>query len=412
MTKLFNLSFGILTNIINAIFPLLITPYVLRVIGPSYYGLNVHAGLFYYAISTVFVGFLSPYAIREFSNTKSIEDESLAFSRLFSAQLVLALFGAALHLFLLLINNLNEGIFFAYAVLTFFSAFNVDWFFYAKQKYSAIFYRSLFVRLVCLIFIYMLVDNEESFIYYVAISVFGVFAPALLSFCYVLKTHKLTLFYNVLTIKNELFSARNFFKGSLVGATYSYLDQLIIGGLASNQDLAYLNILKQIFNVLVSVSGTVSRFLIPEAIKSYNNDELSKHHRRYFPLLLTVLVCFCILFSIFGVDFICLLAGPKFQFEKIDAVLVAACFFSTSLAVYIDNQASVVLSLEKITTTSNIYVAGVSLFILFSMYRYFGYRSPLLGLAIGELAGIVVMIYYHIIVYKTMFCKCTNNIVS
>ncbi|ELM3618568.1 hypothetical protein RYR54_004324, partial [Aeromonas sobria] len=169
MKKQINLSYGILNTIQNAVFPLITLPYVLQTVGPELYGKNLHAALFHQLFSFLFVLAINPYALRLFSNVmgvdKKIEEEKI-FSRIVSFQFMMSSVATVIQLFVIAVLGLLTPLYALYIFITFFSFMNVEWLFQAKQDYKTIFFRTLLLRSLALILLFLFVKNEHNFSQY------------------------------------------------------------------------------------------------------------------------------------------------------------------------------------------------------------------------------------------------------
>lgn len=407
MKKINSLTYGILNAAQNALFPLVTLPYVLQTIGPELYGQNLHAILFHQLFSFLFVIAISPYALRLFSHAMAEENkmqEEMIFSRIVSFQLVMSSIATLTQFVIIAVLGLLSPLYVLYAFITFFSFMNVEWYFQAKRDYKAIFFRTFIVRALVLFALYILVENKDDFYRYNIIMACGLVLPAIMSFIWVCKLYKVRFFFGEL--KREMLGAKYFYTNGAIGSVYIYLGQVIIGLLVSGSQLALLNIMNTITSTIMAIPNMVNKFIMPDAFAAYRRKQLIDHHKKYFTLMVFSLFVGLCVFYAWGLIVINSLLGEEVAFKQIYVYLIIFSVVSTSLAVYIDNQSSVILELEKITTLSNGTVAITGPIIAFILYDIgFGFLSVFIGFALGELLGVLVMIFMHIFVYKTNFCS-------
>ncbi|NEX80903.1 oligosaccharide flippase family protein [Aeromonas rivipollensis] len=406
MNKQINLSYGILNTIQNAIFPLVTLPYVLQTVGPELYGKNLHAALFHQLFSFLFVLAVNPYALRLFSHAmgvdKKVEEETI-FSRIVSFQFIMSSIATAIQFFVITVLGLLTPLYALYIFITFFSFMNVEWLFQAKQDYKTIFFRTLLLRSLALIFLFLFVKSENDFSKYILIMAFSLISPAIISFLIARKSYVFKP--NLSNIKSDMFGAKYFYTNGAIGSVYSYLDQVVIGLLVTSKELAILNLIKTLASTIMSIPNMVNRFIMPDAFRSFKTGMLFYHHSKYFTLMLICLVVGLSLFCFSGLPVISTFLGEEINFKQSYILLIATSVFCTSLAVYIDTQSSVILGLEKITTISNLIVATISPLTTIFLFSTFTYLSPFIGMIIGEFCGVLVMIYMHLFIFKTNFIK-------
>jgi O-antigen/teichoic acid export membrane protein len=400
MKKANSLTFGLLNTILNTIFPIITLPYVFNTLGADLYGENLLASLYCQFFSFLFIGAINSYAVRKLSLSNS-NSEKESYYRLFSMQFILAAVAGFLHLAVLFTFGLWEKLYLFYAALTFLSFLNIEWYFQAKQKYAAIFFRTLFVKAAILIALILLVKDKDDFLIYVLLMVLSILSPWVISFYIATKTYGFKFIFSFIRV--DILAAKHFFTNGAIGSMYRYLDQIFIGMLITPSELALVNLLKTLTSVAISIPSLVNRFLMPDAIRSEKIGLLLEHHKKYFPILIVSLLLGCSIFITSGDYFLNLIFNGTPYFEKKYVILVSLAVTFSSLAVYIDNQCSVVLKLEKITTYSNLTVASVFVLSIITLYPSFGFLSPIISLIISELVGVFVMIFMHLFIFKTYF---------
>lgn len=405
MKKLNNLSYGILNTIQNAIFPLVTLPYVLQTLGPELYGENLHAVIFHQLFSFLFILAINPYALRLFSHAmadgKIIEE--CVFNRVVSFQFIMSSVATVLQLTIISVLNLLSPLYLLYTVITFFTFMNVEWLFQARQNYKTIFFRTFFIRLLVLCSLFFFIKGNDDFYKYSMIMAFNLILPAIVTF--ILARRFYCLKFSFKDVKNDFFDAKYFYVNGAIGSIYSYLDQVVIGLLVSSKELTILNLIKTLASTIMSVPNLVNRFIMPDALSAFKSDKLFSHHKKYFTLMLLCLTIGLSVIYFFGLSVITMLFGSKVDFNQFYLLLISVSVFFTSISVYIDTQSSIVLCLEKITTTSNIMVTIVSVIMAITLFDEFSYLSPFIGFIIGEFSGVMTMVLLHLFVFKTNFTR-------
>ncbi|QGS49347.1 oligosaccharide flippase family protein [Shewanella putrefaciens] len=405
MKKLNNLSYGILNTIQNAIFPLVTLPYVLQTLGPELYGKNLHAALFHLLFTFLFVLAINPYALRLFSHAMQNGDivEANAFSRLVSFQFIMSSVATALQLAVISILDLCTPLYLLYTVITFFAFMNVEWLFQAKQDYKTIFFRTFLIRTFILFALFSFINGVNDFFKYSVIMASSSILPAVVS--YLIARRYYTFSFKYSNFKEDFVGAKYFFMNGGIGSVYSYLDQVVIGLFVTNKELAILNLIKTLASTIMSIPNVVNRFIMPDAFRAVATNNLSKHHKKYFSLMILCLVVGLSIFYLYGLPIISMFLGDKIDFNQFYLLLISISVLCTSIAVYIDTQSSVILELEKITTLSNSMVAILSPVFAVILFEKLNFLSPFIGFTIGEFVGVLVMIYMHIFIFKTGFVR-------
>lgn len=400
MKKSSNLFFGILNTVINTVFPIITLPYIFNTLGSELYGQNLHASLISQLLCFLFVGAINAYAIRRFTHAVN---ETVEYKKILGIQIVCSVLAMIVHILIIFIFQLEGKHYYIYIIVTSLSFLNVEWYFQAKQKYFQIFFRTFLTKTFILIFLVTTIKDKTNFELYVYVMSISFLLPWLISFYITSKEYGLGVSFN--GVYSSIREAKHFYSNALIGSAYKYLDQIVIGMFITSSELAIVNLLKTIITAIVSIPALVSRFILPDALKACNGINLLKHHRKYFSILMVSLILGCTLFVIFGKDILNLIFNGDPKIKTIYIYLISLTVIVSSISIYIDNQCSIVLNLEKITSISNLFVGFITGISMFLLYDKFLYLSPILGLIIGETTGVIIMCLFHIKYYKTLFYR-------
>lgn len=403
-----NLNYSLLTNLINAIFPLISLPYVLRIMTPDIYGVYVYANVLFMMLYSLFILSLLPYAIREctlsLSSIKCTETSiGETLGRIINLQFFLSLIAGGIHFifFLLLKDEVISIAVACFLPTTFFLFTNVDWYFFSKQQYKPLFIRTIIIKSILLFMIFLLVKTKEDIYIYIILMSLSFLITNLIGFGLVfekitwIKPSFAMAMENILKVKYFIFNTS-------VGVCYQYVDQLMVAVIATKSDLAHLNILKQVIGMSMMFPSTVCRFISPAAINAYQVKVGSEHHHHNFKRYIMLMLFIVIGLLLLGLPFLKLFAGNKFDFGMISVVFSSIVVIMTSLAVYIDTQHSIPSNLEKVTTLSNLSVLLISMSLFYPLFKVFGYTGIILSIAIGEFIGVLVMLLLHRFVFLTI----------
>lgn len=401
-----NLNYSLLTNLTNAIFPLFSLPYVLRVMTPDIYGIYVYANVTFMICYTLFILSVLPYAIRECALTlSSAKEESLSgtLKEIFNLQFFLSLIAGVIHFFyyLFLGDNQVSTAVLCFLPCTFLTFINVDWYFFATQKYKQLFFRTVLVKSILLGLIFLFVRTKSDLFLYCILMATSYFVTNLIGLILIYEKIKWKK-PDVFLAAKSFFRVKYFIANASIGVGYQYIDQIVLAIIASKSDLAHLNIIKQMMGMASMIPSTICRFISPAAAKAYKFSSCRCHHKLYFKKYVLLILTISIGTLLCGLPFLNLFAGKQFDFNFLSILFTSMAIIMTSLAVYIDTQHSVPSNLEKATTISNTFVLLTSLCLLYPLFNIFGYSGIVFGFALGELLGVVIMFILHKFVYKSL----------
>ena len=168
-----NFIYNLLLVFSQLAFPIIILPYISRILGPINIGkFNLVDNFAQYFIMFSALG-ISIYGIREISNAKNMSKIELdkKFSELFSIHSILTIF--LFFVYLILVFNYpvitkNKYYYLLGSVQFLLGVFSLEWFFQGIENFKFIALRTFFIKLVSIILILFFVKKEQdSFLYYI-----------------------------------------------------------------------------------------------------------------------------------------------------------------------------------------------------------------------------------------------------
>jgi len=345
-------------------------------------------------LTGIFVIGFAHYCTREYIRSSVKSPGNSIIFKLFIFQLVGAALAFGLNLIAIFFISPKE-FFLVYLICsigTLGAALNLDWVIYSKGNISFIFWRLLIIRTTIIFLIVVLIHSSHDLMIFVLISTAGNIASNLVSFIWIIKKEKIIW---KLPIAEDFYNARHFFASNLIGSMQQYFDQVIAGVFLPMADVAYLAICRQLISfangIMIGIGKLMMSYSVHETLKNSNfNVYIKKIAKPYLAMSICVGLGICAL----GRLVTQWLTGNNFIFEWWVFWVCGACFFATSVAVFIDMQISIPLGREKLTTYANVIVTvflGLGLFYI-SLHPIIGYGGILIALFIAESLGALFMI--------------------
>ena len=171
-----NILYNVLLNVSGVLFPLITAPYISRVIEPDGLGLFNFSNTYAYYFACFAALGIPYYGTREIAKVRdSIEKQADFVSEVItiscmSTVLVCAFF----FLSLLFVPQINENylIFLISGVFLYITPFRIDWFFRGREEFRYITSRSLIIKTVSIILLFVFVRQKSDLIIYVILNVF------------------------------------------------------------------------------------------------------------------------------------------------------------------------------------------------------------------------------------------------
>ncbi len=273
-TNLFSLS-GI--QAVNYIIPVLVIPYVVRIIGPDYYGLvNFAQAFVLYFVLIVNYGF-DFSATREISvNRENKEKLSIIFSSVMLAKAALFLISLMIFLpLIILVPKFNHDIelfIFAYLMIIG-NIFLPIWLFQGLEKLARLSVFNLIIKTVYAVSIFFFIKEKEDFLLIPLILSVSQVAVGAAAFLYSIKVFNISLLFpGIEEIKRTLKDGWNLFLSAVSINLYTTSNIVILGLFSTNLSVGYFSASNKIISVVQALLlGPMNQAFFPRISSIINH---------------------------------------------------------------------------------------------------------------------------------------------
>lgn len=226
----------------------------------------------------------------------------------------------------------DRPLFLVFGVALWLASFGVEWFYQAIEQYGYITIRSLAVKLMGLILMFLLVHNANDYRIYGAIVVFTGYGANILN---MVRLRQLVRFrpWKELNIRRHFKPMLSFFVSSVSSGMYSQADMVLLGFLAPNSVVGIYQLVAKIKNMLVIAINSVVNVMLPR-LSYYAANQHGKYHA-----LLIKNIGFVLLFASAGIavaalnteSIIDILGGSQYQGATTPLLLILPALLFASL---------------------------------------------------------------------------------
>lgn len=397
-----NFIYNILLNISKVIFPLITAPYVSRILEPDGVGLfnfaNTYANWF-----ALFAALGIPYyGIREIAK---IRDNTKLQTEFVSEIISISLLSTVICTFIMFISlffvpQLNENyvLFLIAGIILYITPFKVDWFFSGKEEFGFITIRSLIIKTIGLLLLFLFVHNKNDLMLYVFLN----------ALCQVLnEIWNYTRMYKLgirphftFNIKKHIKPLLVLFSSSIAISVYTIMDTLMLGFMSDYTEVGYYNsathISKGFLPVVTSLATVamprLSNYLVNnswEEIQSLINRSLSVISFMCFPMALGLL---CI-----SPTFVPLFLGPDFYGAIVPLQILSVLLVSIGLNNFTGLQVLVSLGYDRYFLYSILFGTVGNFLLNLFLIPYYGSSGAAISSVIAETLILVMMVRFVII---------------
>ncbi|MBP9068757.1 MAG: flippase [Bacteroidia bacterium] len=280
-----NFFFNLINTLIKIVFPLIVFPYVSRILLPEGIGRVNYAEAFV----SYFVLFSSlgipVYGLREVAKHRNdLPALQKKLAGVFSINIVFAIISYSILAFLVFFNFIGKEpqLILINSSLILFSLLDMEWYFQGTENYKFITIRNVILKMISLVLIFIFIRSNDDVLLYAALLAIGVGGNSLFNFSYVLSKHGKALLkhfnlkFIISSFSEHLRSILITSSMALAGSIYLSLDVVMLGQISSNEEVGFYSASIKIVRVLISVVLALSTVLLPRASLHVKNDEMKQ----------------------------------------------------------------------------------------------------------------------------------------
>jgi polysaccharide transporter, PST family len=276
-----NYFFMTALQIINALFGILIYPYLIRILGAGSYGLYVFA----FSVTTYFVSFISfgfnmPAIKITVQNIDNLQKKNEIISSIFTAKSLLGILSLLVFLVLLFtvpFMQTHKLVFSICFVQIIAEVLFPVWYFQAIQKMRIVTFIQLGFRILSLPFIFIFIKKPEDYWMYALIATLSVVLSGFTSVLYLnLKEHIRYYFVSFRMLKSYFRDAMPFFWMNSTSTIKQESVTIIIGAFFGMKDVALYDLANKLILLPRMLTTSINGALFPKLIENIQKEVVKK----------------------------------------------------------------------------------------------------------------------------------------
>lgn len=272
------------------------------------------------------------------------------------------------------------------------SAIGMEWLYKALEQYAYITIRSLIFKCIAIILMFLLVHEEKDYIFYGGITIFAASASNIFNF---INAHKYIDFMPVgnYNLKRHLKPIFIFFAMACATTIYTNLDTVMLGVISSDEEVGYYNAAVKIKNILVSVVASTGTVLLPRTsyyIEKGNLNEFQRICKKVMHFAVLIGIPLSLYFFIFAKESIFFLSGNAYYGSVLPMQIIMPTLIFIGMTDIFGTQMLVPLGKEKMVLVSEIFGAGIDLFLNAILIPVHGSAGAAMGTLVAEFIVLIV----------------------
>lgn len=395
-----NFLLNLSTTITGLLFPLITFPYASRILMADGIGqVQFFQSIIDYVSLCTALG-IPLYAVREIARIRDNKElRSRTTIEILLLHAILTLVGYIV-VFILAKTvakiEIDASLFFLLSTTLFFNTIGVAWFYQAIEDFKYITLRSLFVRILSLVALFIFVKTKQDLFYYAGILVIGTVGNNIFNFFRLRKYIKLSKGeFKRLNLLRHLIPALKIFILNLVISIYVNLDSVMLGFLKNEESVGYYAAATRLTKAILGIVFSLGAVLLPRFSNMITNGQ-----KEEFQLLANKAASFTIALSLpmsvglifMAAPIIHIFCGNGFEPSILTLKLVAPIVLFIGLSGIIGMQILYPQGREKYVIISTMVGACINLLINYLLIPQYGQYGAALGTVIAEFMVTVIMI--------------------
>lgn len=261
-------------TVLNILFPLITSSYVARVILTEGIGKVAYAqSIVSYFVLLACLG-IPNYGLREIAKIKDNKEKK---SKLFTELILInflsttAAIIAYIAIILAIPSLYNQlPLFIACGSIIALNYFNIDWFYQGEEEYVYIVYRSIFIKVVSIICLFLFVKKQEDYVLYAWILSCATGGNYIFNAVHSKKYVCINL--KGLDLKQHLRPIFVFAGGVILSSIYANIDTTMLGIMATDHSTGIYNYAHKIVQLSIAVCTSITAVFLPRLSYYYAND--------------------------------------------------------------------------------------------------------------------------------------------
>lgn len=396
----FNFIMNFILTASNFIFPLITFPYVSRILGASGTGkVSFAISVVSYFTMVAALG-IPTYGIRAIARARNNQEKlNKTTQEILSIHLVMMILVAIVYI--IAINFISrfqsdKTLFLVVGVTILLDPLGVNWLYQGLEQYGYIAKRSIFLKFVGLILMFMFIHSPEDYVFYGVTSILASAGSNVLNFINLRKYVSLKPVGNY-NIKQHLKPIMILFAQVIAVNIYTNLDNVMLGFMKTDVDVGLYTAAVKVKSILISLVTSLGVVLLPRLsyyITVNKKDEFYALIRKAYNFVIVVALPLMLFTIFYARDCLIFLSGKEFIGATLAMQIIAPTILLIGLSNLLGIQVLTPLNKEKQLVYSVVAGAIADLILNIIFIPKMGAAGAAFGTLVAELVVLLVQVFY------------------
>jgi len=287
-----NFSYNLILTFAGYLFPLIVYPYISRILGPGNVGLCSYVDSIIDYFSLFSTMGISIYGVREIAKCESKDERDVVFTNLVVLHSITTLIAiVALVACTYSIDALTpyKEFLFIGVVKLIFVVFLTEWFFQGISDFKYITTRSILIRSIYVVCVLVFVRQKGDAVVYYALTALVTVTNSVVNWQYGKKFHSLK--FNSLSLRKYISPVLSFGFYKIITSMYTTFNVLFLGSVCSNVQVGYFTTSTKLYNVIMAFLGAFTTVMIPKVSYMIGKRQIEELRRITTDVLTLIIIC-------------------------------------------------------------------------------------------------------------------------
>ncbi|OIR07043.1 putative O-antigen transporter [mine drainage metagenome] len=311
---LYNLSL----SIVNILFPILSFPYASRILGPSGIGKVQMVSSFAQYFALIAALGIPIYGIQEIAKARHDKKKlSVVFSELLSIYFIASLLVSSFYIIIIFFFPFfqsNLQLYYTAIILVLFGFSSIDWLYSGLEEFRIIAIRSIAIKILALVCLYLFVKTSNDYLVYLCIIIFSLMGNNIISLLMLGSRTSLVLHH--LNLKQHIKPLFYIFSTTMAASMYTILDTVLLGFLSNENAVGLYTAAIKLCKIALPFVTSIGIVLIPklsQSVAENNFEEMQNLLDKSFHFISFFSVPVMMGLLVLAPEFIAVFSGSKFH---------------------------------------------------------------------------------------------------
>lgn len=415
-----NFSLSLTNTVVGLLYPVVTFPYISRVLHPDGVGLIqfLQSVVSYFAL---FAALGIPlYAVKEIAKYKEDEKER----NKITAEILILLCVQTLIVYSVLlisgfvVNQFHENLvlFLILSLHLFLVVIGCDWFYQGVEEFKFITIRSLLVKILSLIALFVFVKSEDDIYVYAVLIVIAEAGNYVINFIHLRKYISFrAINLKELDIKRHIKPAFEIFLLNVIVSIYINLDSVMLGFMKGNESLGYYAVATKITKAFTGFTSALGFVVFPRIAGYYKegnvasfreliNTSLSFTMFVLIPVSVGLFVCAAPLISVF--------CGSEYRSSILTLRILSPIIVFISISGILGTNALYAMDRQRVVIISTASGALLNLILNFTLIPFLSQDGAAIASLVAELSVAITMFYFgNKYIHLAFADKCLSQVI-